>query len=112
MTRKKDDELTPEQQQLIARVKRLMALPLLVMVAGFLTVFGVIGYRLYFKTPAPASPTLEKTLQLPRGAKVISTAINEGKLVVTVELGGLVEVLLYDLDNLQPRGRFTIRTAP
>jgi hypothetical protein len=49
---------------------------------------------------------------LPRGAKVISTAINEGKLVVTVELGGLVEVLLYDLDNLQPRGRFTIRTAP
>ena len=43
MTRKKDDELTPEQQQLIARVKRLMALPLLVMVGGFLTVFGVIG---------------------------------------------------------------------
>lgn len=112
MTRKKDDELTPEQQQLIARVKRLMALPLLVMVAGFLTVFGVIGYRLYFRTPAPASPPIEKSLQLPRGAKVISTSVNDGKLVVTVELGGLVEVLLYDLDSLQPRGRFTIRTAP
>ena len=112
MTRKQDEELTPEQQQLITRVKRLMALPLLVMVAGFLTVFGVIGYRLYFKTPAPANPQLEKTLQLPRGAKVVSTTVNDGKLVVTVETGGLIEVLLYDLETLQPRGRFTIRTAP
>jgi hypothetical protein len=109
MTRKKDDELTPEQQQLITRVKRLMALPLLVMVVGFLTVFGVIGYRLYFRTPAPASPPLEKTLQLPQGARVISATVNDGKLVVTVETGGLVEVLLYDIDSLQPRGRFTIR---
>ncbi len=112
MTRKQDEELTPEQQQLITRVKRLMALPLLVMVAGFLTVFGVIGYRLYFKTLAPLNPQLEKTLQLPRGAKVISTTVNDGKLVVTVETGGLIEVLLYDLETLQPRGRFTIRTTP
>lgn len=110
MTRKKDEELTPEQQQLIARVKRLMALPLLVMVVGFLTVFGVIAYRLYFRTPAPASPPVEKVLNLPRGARVISTTASEGKLVVTVETNGVTEVLFYDLATMQPAGRFVIKT--
>ncbi len=110
MSRKKDEELTPEQAQLIARVKRLMALPLLVMVAGFLTVFGVIAYRLYFKTPERASPPVETVLNLPRGARVISTTVNDGKLVVTVEIGGVAEVLLFDLPSMQPSGRFVIKT--
>jgi hypothetical protein len=109
MVRKKDDELTSEQAQLIARVRRLMAIPLLVMVAGFLTVFGVIAYRLYFKTPA-AIKTVDKVLNLPRGARVLSTTVNEGKIVVTVDTGGTTEVLLYDLESMQPRGRFVIKT--
>jgi hypothetical protein len=110
MTNEKDDELTPEQAQLIARVRRLMALPLLVMVAGFLTVFGVIAYRLYFKTPSAAMPVVDKVLNLPRGARVLSTTVNEGKIVVTVDTGGTTEVLLYDLESMQPRGRFVIKT--
>ncbi len=110
MSRKKEEELTPEQAQLIARVKRLMALPLLIMVAGFLTVFGVIAYRLYFKTPPRQSPTIERVMNLPRGARVISTTVNDGKIVVTVETGGVTEVLMYDLATMQPTGRFIIKT--
>jgi hypothetical protein len=110
MSRKKEEELTPEQAQLIARVKRLMALPLLIMAAGFLTVFGVIGYRLYFKTPPRPSPTIERVMNLPRGARVISTTVNDGKIVVTVETGGVTEVLMYDLTTMQPTGRFIIKT--
>jgi len=110
MSRKKEEELTPEQVQLIARVKRLMALPLLIMAAGFLTVFGVIGYRLYFKTPPRPSPTIERVMNLPRGARVVSTTVNDGKIVVTVETGGVTEVLMYDLATMQPTGRFIIKT--
>jgi hypothetical protein len=104
------EELTPEQQQLVSRVRRLMALPLLVMALGFLTVFGVIGYRLYFKTPQRASPPLEKVLNLPRGAKVLSATVGDGKLVVTVEAAGVTEILFYDLQSMQPSGRFVIKT--
>jgi hypothetical protein len=112
MSRKKDEELTPEQAQLVARVRRLLAVPLLVMVAGFLTVFGVIGYRLYFKTPeraGAASPPIERVLNLPRGARVVSATVNENRIVVTVETGGVTEVLLYDLATMQPAGRFIIK---
>ena len=110
MTRKKDEDLTPEQERLVARVKKLMAIPLLIMVAGFLTVFGVIAYRLYFKTPDKANPTIERVLMLPRGARVVSTTVNDGKLVVTVETGGTTEVLLFDLPSMQASGRFIIKT--
>lgn len=110
MTRKKDEDLTPEQAQLIARVKKLMAIPLLIMVAGFLTVFGVIAYRLYFKTPTSAKAPPERVLILQRGAKVVSTTVNDGKLVVTVENGGTTEVLLFDLPSMQASGRFIIKT--
>lgn len=106
---KKEEELTPEQAQLIARVRRLMVLPALVMALGFLTVFGVIGYRLYFKTPRQ-SPAIERVMNLPRGAKVISATVSDGKIAVTVETGGVTEVLLYDQTTMQPAGRFIIKT--
>lgn len=110
MSKKTEEELTPEQERMILRVRRLMLIPLLVMVAGFLTVFGVIAYRLYFKTPPrPAPPAAEKVLNLPQGARVVSTTVSGNRLVVTVEIGGATEVLLYDIDSMQPVGRFVIK---
>ncbi len=41
---------------------------------------------------------------------MISTTVNDGKLVVTVEIGGVAEVLLFDLPSMQPSGRFVIKT--
>lgn len=110
MSKKTEEELTPEQERMILRVRRLMLIPLLVMVAGFLTVFGVIAYRLYFKTPGKAESTTERVLILPRGAKVVSSTVNDGKLVVTVETGGTTEILLFDLPSMQRSGRFIIKT--
>jgi hypothetical protein len=49
-------------------------------------------------------------MNLPRGARVISTTVNDGKIVVTVETGGVTEVLMYDLATMQPTGRFIIKT--
>ena len=112
MSRKKDDEeLTPEQARVISRVRRLMLVPLLVMIVGFLTVFGVIAYRLSAGGER-GRPQVEKVLNLSRGARVISTSVDNNKLAVTIEVGGGTEVLLYDLETMQPAGRFVIKTTP
>jgi len=110
-TKPADSELTPEQAQVIARVRRLMLGSVMVMAAGMLVVFGVIGYRLYAGAERARSP-IEATLNLARGARVISATAAGDRLVVTVENGGAMEVLTYDLETLQPKGRFTVKPAP
>ena len=112
MNRKKEEaEFTPDQVRVIKRVRGLMLVSLLVMIVGFLTVFGVIAYRL-FSGSERGRPPAEKVLNLSRGAKVVSTSVDGSKLVVTVEIAGATEVLLYDLETMQPVGRFVIKTAP
>src|SRR5712691_4535786 len=105
------DDLSPAQARVVLRVRRLMFGSLLVMAAGFLAVFGVIAYRLYASAER-ARPPIEETLNLARGARVISTSAAGNRLVVTVENAGLVEVLIYDLETLQPKGRFVIKPTP
>ena len=104
-------EFSPEQARVLTRVRRLMLGSLLVMVAGFLAVFGVIAYRLYAGAER-ARPPIEETLNLARGARVISTTAAADRLVVTVENAGIVEVLIYDLETLQPKARFAIKPSP
>ncbi len=104
------DDLSPEQARVVARVRRLMFGSLVVMAAGFLAVFGVIAYRLYAGAER-VRPPIEETLNLARGARVMSTAAAGDRLVVTIENGGIVEVLIYDIETLQPKGRFTIKPA-
>jgi hypothetical protein len=102
--------LDPEAAAAIRRVRRLM------MIAGATTfialafVLGVIGYRLYHigdgAPPRPASATAN----LPAGAKVLSTTVGEHRIVLTVEVGGEVELRTFDLDTLRPLGR--LRLSP
>jgi hypothetical protein len=105
------DDLSPGQARVVQRVRRLMFGSLLVMAAGFLAVFGVIAYRLYASAERARTP-IEETLNLARGARVMSTAATDNRLVVTVENGGFVEVLIYDIETLQPKGRFLIKPTP
>lgn len=105
------DDLGPGQARVIQRVRRLMFGSLLVMAAGFLAVFGVIAYRLYASAER-ARPPMEETLNLARGARVMSTSASGTRLLVTVENSGVVEILIYDIETLQPMGRFVIKSTP
>jgi len=42
---------------------------------------------------------------LPAGTKVLSSAIGEGRVVLTVEVNGAIELLSFDLNTLKPVGR-------
>jgi len=72
-------------------------------------VFGVIGYRVFkVEGSAPA----EVTALLPKGARVVATAIAEDRILVTIDVGGAIEIRIFDAKTLKPAGRLKLTTEP
>src|SRR5262245_58049969 len=102
--------LDPEQQRIVARVRWLMLLSGFATLLGIAVVVGVIGYRVY-GSGGSVGP-LEETARLPRGAKIIGTAVTDDRIAVTIEVNGAVEVRTFDLKTLKERGRLRFATEP
>ena len=102
-------EIDPGSARLIARVRWLMLISGATMIIGIGAILAVIGYRVFRAEGSAVIPNV--AVALPTGAKVISTAIGEGRLAVTIEAGGKVEVRTFDLKTLRPAGRLQF-TAP
>ena len=102
--------LDPQQEAMVRKLKRMAVFSSVLMIGGFLAVFGVIAYRLSSTpTPQPAAiPAI--TNALPKGARVVSTAVSDGRIVVTLERDGITEMRVFDLSTLQLRG--TLRLEP
>ena len=107
-----DDEppLPPEQQKIVARVRWLMLISGFATLLGIAVVIGVIGYR-FFRSNGSVAPA-EVTAMLPKGAKVIATAVADDRIAVTIEQGGMVEVRTFDLKTLRPAGRLRCAIEP
>ena len=107
-----DDEkpLSPEQQKVVARVRWLMLLSGFATALGIAVVIGVIGYRVY-NSGGSAAPA-EVTALLPKGARIVSTAVADDRIAVTVEVAGAIEVRTFDLKTLKPTGRLRFATEP
>jgi hypothetical protein len=103
-----DKPLDPAAARIVARVRLLMLISALTTMGAVAAVFGVIGYRV-FKAEGSA-PAVDVTVPLPKGARVIATAVSEGRVVVTVEIGGATEIRTFDLSTLRQTGR--LRFAP
>lgn len=105
-----DDEspLDPAAARIVARVRWLMLISGVTTLVAIAAIVGVIGYRV-FRTEGSAPPA-DITAALPKGARVVSVTAAEDRLVVTVELGGALEVRTFDLKTLKPAGR--LRFAP
>src|SRR5262252_3402804 len=104
MTPRSDEEppLDPAQARIVARVRWLMLISGFATVLGIAVVIGVIGYR-FFRTDGSTSS--EVTALLPKGARVVSTAVAEDRIVVTLDVGGLLEIRTFHLKTLKPAGR-------
>ena len=102
--------LDPEQQKIVARVRRLMLLSGFATMLGIAVVIGIIGYRV-FRSDGSVGPA-EVTAMLPKGAKVVATAVADDRIAVTVETGGAIEVRTFDLRTLKPTGRLRFATEP
>lgn len=103
-------ELTPEQAQMAARVRRMMLIAGLTTGLGIAAVFVAIGYRL-FRSEGSA-PAADMTATLPRGARIVSTGIAGDRLLVTLEVGGATEIRAFDARSLKPAGRLRFAAEP
>jgi hypothetical protein len=110
MTETVAPEPTPEQAALFTRVRRLM------LIAGLTTALAVaalliaIGYRL-FRTEGSTVAT-DVTSILPKGARILSTAVAGDRLVVTLDVGGATEIRTFDARTLKATGRLKFVSEP
>ncbi|MSO67119.1 MAG: hypothetical protein EXQ82_04760 [Pseudolabrys sp.] len=104
-----DDEkpLEPEAARAVAQVRRLMIIATATTFLAVAVVIGVIGYRV-FKSGGSAPPAANVTATLPAGAKVVSTAVGDGRIVLTVEIAGAIELRTFDLNTLKPLGQLRL----
>jgi hypothetical protein len=103
-------EPTPEQAALFARVRRMMLIAGLTTALAVAAVLIAIGYRL-FRTSESAALT-DTTAVLPKGARILSTAVSGDRLVVTLELAGTIEIRTFDARTLKPTGRLKFANEP
>jgi hypothetical protein len=102
--------LDPAAARMVARVRWLMLISGVTTLVAIAAVLGVIGYRL-FKTEGSAAPG-EVTALLPKDARIIATALSGERIVVTVEVGGAIEIRTFDAHTLRPSGRLRFATEP
>jgi hypothetical protein len=100
----------PGAARVIAKMRRLMLVSTVLTALAVAVVLGIIGYRL-FRSEGSQAPT-QATLTLPPGAKIVQTAIAEDRIVITLQVGGALEIRTYDLKTLKPLGRLNFSTVP
>lgn len=108
-----DDEkpLDPQAARIVANVRRLMMIASLTTFVAIAAVIGVIGYRV-FGGEGRVQPYPDVSATLPAGAKVLSSAIGDGRIVLTVEINGAIELVSFDLNTLKPVGRRKLAPTP
>ena len=88
----------------------------MMLIAGLTTALGigallvVIGYRL-FKSEGSVV-TQATTATLPKGAKILSTAVAGDRLVLILDVGGATEIHTYDAKTLKPAGTLKFAQEP
>jgi hypothetical protein len=106
-----DDEvpLSPEQAQLVGRVRWMMMISGFATLLGIAVVIGVIGYRVF---RSEGSAPADMVARLPKGAKIVSTAVAGDRLLVTIDVQGSLEIRSFDAHSLRPAGRLTFANEP
>ncbi|MCP3473341.1 hypothetical protein NLM33_23815 [Bradyrhizobium sp. CCGUVB1N3] len=105
-------EPTSEQAALFARVRRMMLIAGLTTALAICAVLIAVGYRL-FKSEGRATEALsDVTATLPKGAKIVSTAVAGDRVMVTLDVGGGTEIRTFDAHTLRPAGRLKFAYEP
>ena len=106
-----DDEapLDPAAARIVAKVRWLMLIAGATTLIAIAAVIGVIGYRVF---KAEGSAPADVTALLPKGARVISAAVAEDRIAVTLDVGGAIEIRTFDVKTLKPTGRLRFATEP
>ena len=105
-------EPTPEQAALMARVRRMMLIAGLTTALAICAVLIAVGYRLFKSEGRAAEPVGDVTATLPKGAKIVSTGVAGDRLVITLDVGGVIEIRTFDAKTLKPAGKLKFANEP
>ena len=105
-------EPTPEQAALFARVRRMMLIAGLTSALAVAVVLIAVGYRLYRGEGSPAAAPMDIIATLPKGARIVSTAVAGERLVLTLDIGGATEIRTFDAKTLKPAGKLKFVSEP
>jgi hypothetical protein len=100
-----------EGARIVAKVRRLMLISALFTILAVAAVLVLIGYR-FLRLGESTASAPAVTATLPKGARIISTAIGEGRLIVTIEVAGAIEIRSYDVKTLKPMGALKFSSEP
>jgi hypothetical protein len=106
-----EEPLHPAAARIVAKVRWLMVISGLTTLVGIFAVLGVIGYRV-FRAEGSAPATAEFTAILPKGARIVSTAVANDRIVIAVEIAGTLEIRTFDAVTLKPTGQLRFATEP
>jgi hypothetical protein len=106
-----DDEkpLDPAAARIVAKVRWLMLISGFATVLGIAVVIGVVGYRV-FKNEGSAQ--VDVTALLPKGARIVSSAVTEERIVLTLDVAGATEIRTFDIRSLKQTGRLRFASEP
>jgi hypothetical protein len=102
--------LDPAAARMISRIRLMMVISAATTLFAILAVLGVVSYRLL--RSEGSAPVSEMTAMLPKGARIVSTAVAEDRIAVTVEVNGVLEIRTFDLRTLKQTGRLRFATEP
>ena len=95
----------------IARARWLMIVSGLTTLIALAAVIGVIGYRVFHSCGSAATP-VDTIVALPKGARVTSSTVAGDRVVVTLDIGGAIEMRTFDVKTLRETGRLRFATEP
>ena len=105
-------EPSPDQAALIARVRRMMLIAGLTSALAVAVVLIAVGYRLYRVEGSPAAAATDIIATLPKGARIVSTAVAGERLVLTLDIAGVTEIRTFDAKTLKPAGKLKFVNEP
>ena len=108
-----DDEkpIDPEGARIVAKVRRLLMIASLTTFIAVAGVIGVIGYRV-FSGEGRAHQAPDANAPWPNGARIVSSAMNDKRLALTIETPDGLEVRFFDLKTFKPLGRLRLGAQP
>ncbi|MGZ5811068.1 MAG: hypothetical protein ACXWKC_13465 [Xanthobacteraceae bacterium] len=100
--------LDPAQAHIVARMRRMMLISGLTTALGIAAILGVIGYRV-FKSDGTVR---DVTALVPKGARIVQTAVAGDLIVVTLDIGGVTEIRSFDARTLRQVARLRFAQEP
>jgi hypothetical protein len=105
-------EVGVEATRMIARARWLLIISGLTTLIAIAAVIAVIGYRVFHAGGSGATAGAEAIVALPKGARVLATAVAGERIVVTLDIAGATEIRTFDIRTLKETGRMRFATEP